>query len=282
MTAAPSSGVFRKARADAPDGFFAREAAGLDWLRVPRGPRVAGVLDVGPEHVDLERLSPVAPTAAAARTFGAALAVLHDAGADAFGAGPGPAWGWSGTAEGWFGPLDDPLPMPGGAWRSWPDFYAEARLLPLLDQGRARGVLGDEDARLVDAVCARLPHLAGPSTDDEPARLHGDLWSGNVRWVDGGRAADSDQSPPPGAVEAVLIDPAAHGGHRETDLAMLALFGAPHLTEVLAGYQAVHPLARDWQHRVRLHQLYPLAVHAVLFGGSYVPETRSLLAELAA
>jgi fructosamine-3-kinase len=274
--------VFRKARADAPDGFFAREAAGLDWLRVPGGPRVVGVRDVGPGRLDLERLSPAPPTAAAARAFGGTLAVLHDAGADAFGAGPGPAWGWPGTAGGWFGPLDDPLPMPGGAWRSWPEFYAEARLLPLLDQGRARGVLGDTDARLVDAVCAALPRLAGPTADDEPARLHGDLWSGNVLWVEGGRAAGSDRSPPPGAVEAVLIDPAAHGGHRETDLAMLALFGAPHLTEILAGYQEVHPLARGWQHRVRLHQLYPLAVHAVLFGGSYVPETRSLLAELAA
>jgi fructosamine-3-kinase len=274
--------VFRKARADAPDGFFAREAAGLDWLRVPGGPRVVGVSDVGPGHLDLERLSPAAPTVAAARAFGGTLAVLHDSGAGAFGAGPGPAWGWPGTAGGWFGPLDDPLPMPGGAWHSWPEFYAEARLLPLLDQGRARGVLGDADARLVDAVCSALPRLAGPTADDEPARLHGDLWSGNVLWVDGGRAAGPGQSPPPGAVEAVLIDPAAHGGHRETDLAMLALFGAPHLTEILAGYQEVHPLARGWQHRVRLHQLYPLAVHAVLFGGSYVPETRSLLAELAA
>ncbi|WP_242504313.1 fructosamine kinase family protein [Promicromonospora panici] len=282
MTPAAPPGVFRKACADAPAGFFAREAAGLDWLRVDGGPRIVGVSDVGPGHLDLERLSPVTPTPAAARAFGGALATLHDAGAPAFGAGPGPAWGWSGEPGGWFGPLRDPLPMPGGVWRSWPEFYAEARLRPLLGQGRERGVLGDDDARLIDAVCARLPRLAGPSADDEPARLHGDLWSGNVLWVDGGPPApDSAGGPAPGAVDAVLIDPAAYGGHRETDLAMLALFGAPHLAEILAGYQDVHPLARGWQHRVRLHQLYPLAVHAVLFGGSYVPETRSLLAELA-
>lgn len=282
MTPAATSGAFRKTRADAPDGFFAREAASLEWLRVPGGPRVVGVADVAPGHLDLERLSPVAPTAAAARAFGAALAVLHDAGAPAFGAGPDPAWGWSGAPDGWFGPMDDPLPMPGGSWPSWPEFYAEARLRPVLDQGRAREVLDDGDARAVDAVCARLPHLAGPSADDGPARLHGDLWSGNVLWARGCRTTGADPGPPSGAVEAVLIDPAAHGGHRETDLAMLALFGAPHLTEILAGYQEVRPLARGWQDRVRLHQLYPLAVHAVLFGGSYVPQTRSLLAELAA
>lgn len=290
MTPAAAPAVFRKARAGAPDGFFAREAAGLEWLRVPGGPRVVGVSDVGPGHLDLERLSPVVPTTAAARAFGSALAVLHDAGAPAFGAGPGPDWGWPGDPGGWFGPLGDPLPMPGGAWSSWPEFYAEARLLPLLDQGRDRGVFDDDDTRLVDAVCARLPRLAGPSTDDGPARLHGDLWSGNVMWVGsvrnpaGSAAATAGPAAgrPANDVEAVLIDPAAHGGHRETDLAMLALFGAPRLAEILAGYQEVHPLPRGWQHRVRLHQLYPLAVHAVLFGGSYVPETRSLLAELAA
>lgn len=282
MTPAPAPDVFRKSRAGAPAGFFAREAAGLDWLRVAGGPRVVAVSDVGPGHLDLERLSPVAPTPAAARTFGRALATLHDAGAPAFGAGPGPARGWSGDPGGWFGPLRDPLPMPGGTWRSWPDFYAEARLRPVLDQGRERGVLGDDDARLVDTVCAGLPRLAGHGAEDTPARLHGDLWSGNVMWVGSGPPAASAAGPSAGGVEAVLIDPAAHGGHRETDLAMLALFGAPHLPEILAGYQAAHPLARGWQHRVRLHQLYPLAVHAVLFGGSYVPQTRSLLAELAA
>jgi fructosamine-3-kinase len=283
VTPAAPPGVFRKARAGVPDGFFAREAAGLEWLRVTGGPRVVGVSDVGTGHLDLERLSPVPPTAAAARALGGALAVLHDAGAATFGAGPAPAWGWSGGPGGWFGPMGDPLPMTGGTWPSWPEFYAEARLLPLLGQGRARGVFDDHDARLVDAVCARLTRLAGPTAGDEPARLHGDLWSGNVTWVDSDRSAQSPaDGAPSGAVEAVLIDPAAHGGHRETDLAMLALFGAPHLAEILAGYGAVHPLARGWQDRVRLHQLYPLAVHAVLFGGSYVRETRSLLTELTA
>ena len=271
--------VFRKARAGAPEGFFAREAAGLDWLCVDGGPRVARVSDVGPGHLDLERLSPAAPTPAAARAFGRALAVLHDVGADAFGAGPTAAWGWSGTPDGWFGPLDDPLPMAGGAWTTWPEFYADARLRPLLDQGRGRGVFTDDDARRVDAVRALLPRLAGAAADDEPARLHGDLWSGNVMWV---RPAHPGGEPPSDAVEAALIDPAAHGGHRETDLAMLDLFGAPHLAEIRAGYQEVHPLAPGWQRRVQLHQLYPLAMHAVLFGGSYVSATRSLLTELTA
>ncbi|NED60573.1 fructosamine kinase, partial [Streptomyces sp. SID10244] len=67
----------------------------------------------------------------------------------------------------------------------------------------------------------------------------------------------------------VLIDPAAHGGHRETDLAMLALFGCPLLTEIIAGYQGERPLRPGWEDRVALHQLHPLAVHAAGHGPSY-------------
>ncbi len=98
--------------------------------------------------------------------------------------------------------------------------------------------------------------MSGGDFDDAdgPARIHGDLWSGNVMWTPEG---------------VVLIDPAAQGGHRETDLAMLALFGCPYLGEVLAGYESVRPLRDGWRDRVGLHQLYPLLAHVVLFGGGY-------------
>ncbi|MGH3811115.1 MAG: fructosamine kinase family protein, partial [Pseudonocardiaceae bacterium] len=108
-------------------------------------------------------------------------------------------------------------------------------------------------ARSVHRVCERIDELAGPP--EPPARLHGDLWAGNVHAGADGRGW--------------LLDPAAHGGHRETDLAMLALFGSPHLQRLLAGYQDIAPLAPGWQQRVPLHQLFPLLVHAVLFGGGY-------------
>jgi fructosamine-3-kinase len=105
-------------------------------------------------------------------------------------------------------------------------------------------------------VCERIDELAGPP--EPPARLHGDLWSGNVLWSGDG---------------AWLVDPAAHGGHRETDLAMLALFGCPHLSIVLAAYDEAYPLADGWRRRVALHQLFPLLVHTVLFGGGYAEQT---------
>lgn len=105
--------------------------------------------------------------------------------------------------------------------------------------------------------------LAGGEFDDDdpPARLHGDLWAGNVLWT---------------AKGATLIDPAAHGGHRETDLAMLALFGAPHLERIIAAYREAHPLADGWPTRVALHQLHPVMLHAVLFGGGYAAQALTI------
>ncbi|ADG74914.1 Fructosamine/Ketosamine-3-kinase [Cellulomonas flavigena DSM 20109] len=251
--------VHRKARRDAPAGFFACEAAGLRWLADAGGARVVEVLDVGEDHLDLVRLRPVTPDREAAHAFGAALARTHDAGAEAFGAPPD---GWEG--DGWFGPLAAPSVMRAGRYGSWGAFLADCRVAPVATAMRDAALTTADDDAAFDRLVAQL-HTGRWDDGDAPARLHGDLWTGNVVWTADG---------------ATLVDPAAHGGHRETDLAMLALFGLPHLGDVLAGYQEVHPLHRGWQHRVGLHQLHPVAVHALLFGGGYVAQTRRLLHDL--
>ncbi|MFC8731248.1 fructosamine kinase family protein [Luteimicrobium sp. NPDC057192] len=278
----PGGATFRKARAGAPAGFFRCEEAGLRWLGEahgpgvparPTGPRVVRVRAVGDDRLDLERIAPVPPTPAAAARFGRDLAALHDAGAPAWGSPPP---GWSGDA--FFGPLDDPLPLPTGSWGSWAGFWGEARLRPVAAQGLERRALARADADDLARLADRAPRW---DTGEAPARVHGDLWSGNVLWAHGEAESVAGASGPD-EVEAVLIDPAAHGGHREADLAMLALFGAPHLDAVLAAYHAEHALARGWRHRVVVHQLYPVAVHAVLFGGGYRTQLRRMLDTLLA
>ncbi|MXP20768.1 phosphotransferase [Gordonia sp. HNM0687] len=233
----------RKRRADVDPDFFRAEAAGLRWLRDGGGP-VVEVLDVGDEFIELRRLDAVRPTAEAAREFGAALARMHDAGAPQFGSPPAGHAGKQYIGE---------RRLSSRTHDRWGEFYAAERVLPYLPPAIDAGYLMPEDAAATRQACALV---AGGAFDDAdpPARIHGDLWNGNVLWTPSG---------------VVLIDPAAHGGHRETDLAMLALFGCPRLDDVLAGYQTEHPLRPGWEARVPLHQLHPLAVHAAGHGPSY-------------
>ena len=244
---------FVKQHPGAPSGYFAWEAAGLRWLGgVAGGVPCARVVCVDATSLTLGRLDSVTPTPDAAHAFGGRLAVTHDTGAAAFGAGPDR---WEGP--GFFGPLSQPLPMSLRRHGRWGEFYAEERLVPMADLAAGRLDAAARDA--IDAVVARC--RAGDFDDDDgPARLHGDLWSGNVMWTLDG---------------VVLIDPAAHAGHRETDLAMLALFGCPHYDAVVDGYQRVRPLKPGWRNRIGLHQLFPLLAHVVLFGGGYAQQTQA-------
>jgi fructosamine-3-kinase len=224
---------------------FAAEANGLRWLAEAAAVPVPEVLAVGPEALVISMIPPGRATPEAAFQFGTELARLHAVGAASFGAP------WPGFIASL--PLDNTRD-PG----DWPRWYADRRLLPFLSRAVDAGALGSEDVRLVEAVIDRIGSLAGPA--EPPSRIHGDCWAGNVLWS-GGRGW--------------LIDPAAHGGHRETDLAMLALFGAPSLDRILVGYNDTVPLAAGWRSRIPLHQLHPLLVHACLFGASYREEVRS-------
>jgi fructosamine-3-kinase len=247
ITLADGRQVFVKSQPGAADGFFAAEVAGLRWLATaPQGPPVPAVLGWDHETLILPWITAGAPSDAGVERLGRALTVLHSAGAPGFGAD----WpGWIGAAE-----LDN------RARPSWPDFYLTRRLRPYLRMLRDAGDLDTAASATFDRLAERLPTLVGPP--EPPARTHGDLWSGNVLWDDTGHAW--------------LIDPAAHGGHRETDLAMLALFGAPGLDRLLAAYNEATPLPAGWRDRVGLHQLHPLLVHAVLFGGSYLDRAAAI------
>ncbi|MGV0807449.1 fructosamine kinase family protein [Mycolicibacterium setense] len=251
--------VFVKRSTSAPAGFFAAEAAGLNWLAVDDGVPCVGVIDYNATSLTLQRLHPTAPTAHGARVFGERLARTHAAGAPAYGAGPD---GYHG--DGFFGPMSQPLPMSLTGNDSWCAFYAAERLCPMAKLAHPRLSAAAHEAV---AAVADLCRAGVFDDDDVPARLHGDLWSGNVLWTADG---------------AVLIGPAAHGGHRETDLAMLALFGFPFLDEVMAGYQSVRPLRDGWRNRIDLHQLYPLLAHVVLFGGGYASQVEAAAQRISA
>jgi fructosamine-3-kinase len=244
--------AFVKTRQDVPVGEYAAEAESLRWLGEPGSVRVPDVLAVQDEpgrmrFLALEWIDSGSLDAAGAEELGRGLALMHGAGAEAFGATP-PGAGNGRTRP----PLRfGSLALSNDDAGDWPSFYAERRLQPLVRMAVDAGSLSSAGAASVERVCERLPELAGPA--EPPARLHGDLWSGNVLAGADGRGW--------------LIDPVAYGGHREVDLAMLRLFGAP--GRVLDAYAEAAPLADGHEQRVELWQLFPLLVHALLFGGHY-------------
>jgi fructosamine-3-kinase len=225
----------------APEDFFTDEAAGLRWLAdatANGGAHVPEVLGVDHECLIIRWVEPGKNSVDVAATLGRELAATHAAGAPSYGL----------DRDGFIGRL----PLPNRPADTWAEFYAVRRVLPYLKLARDRGAVTDSQAATIEAI---VPRLADLVPEEPPSRLHGDLWNGNVLWgLDG---------------HAWLIDPAAYGGHREVDLAMLALFGLPHLPRMLDAYDEAAPLADGWQDRVSVHQIFPLLVHACHFGGGY-------------
>ncbi len=178
--------------------------------------------------------------------LGRELAALHR---DAGPGRPEARFGWHGDN------LIGSLPQPNGWAGDWAGFWADRRIRPLATELRARGTLSAAQAAGIEAVADRADALLGPAAAaDGPSLLHGDLWSGNVLFARGGAP--------------VLIDPAVYFGHREVDLAMADLFGG-FSAAFRAAYDDAWPLFPGYRRRRPAYQLYPLLVHARLFGGGY-------------
>ena len=241
--------VFVKANANAPDGMFGAEARGLEFLRAAgavRVPRVLALSDVAPSFLVLELLESAPRRPAFDEELGRGLAALHRATPGAFG-------------------LDAPnfigsLPQSNAAHARWSDFYRSERLEPQLERAAGQGRASPAMRRGFQRLFARLDALVG--VEEPPARLHGDLWAGNLHVDEGGAPC--------------LIDPAVYGGHREMDLGMMRLFGG-FSERVFAAYAEAFPLSPGHAERVPLYQLYPLMVHVNLFGGGYARSVESVL-----
>jgi fructosamine-3-kinase len=242
--------VFAKTHPSSPPRFFTTEARGLSWLRAADAvavPEVLAVSDDPPNHLVLEWIDEGRARPGSERDLGVGLARMHRAGAAAFGRDDRRSTGSRG--------------LPNEPCATWAEFYAVNRLLPL-----AR--LASEGRALEPSTISDLERLAGRlaafDADEPPARLHGDLWAGN-------RLVDVEG-------RSWLIDPAAHGGNREFDLAMMRLFGG-FGGVCFAAYAEAYPLERGWEDRVSLHQIAPLVVHAIKFGGGYVGAATAAIAQ---
>jgi len=255
VTLADGRRVFVKSNDAAEPRMFACEARGLNWLRKACAIRIPEVLACGQDDVGflvLERIASAARAADYEERLGRELAALHRTAPV-----PHPLHGRFGFPEpNFIGSLTQDNTFA----ETWPEFYATRRLEPQVRAAIDRGIAPASWQRGFARLFAVMDDIAGPP--EPPARLHGDLWSGNVMVDDAGAPC--------------LIDPAVYAGHREVDLAMLRLFGGLG-ARTLAAYHEAAPLADDHASRVALYQLYPLLVHVNLFGGSYVTSVERAL-----
>jgi fructosamine-3-kinase len=247
--------VFVKVNHQAPPNMFEAEAIGLDWLRAAKAISVPQVLAYGrvgakgrTSFLVLEWLEAGKPSRKFDEHLGRRLAQLHRFGADRVGL----------DRDNYIGRL----PQCNQPRASFREFFAEQRLQAQFAMARRAGYFDSAMERDFERLIGRLDTLLGD--EEPPARLHGDLWSGNhVVGPDG---------------EPWLIDPAVYGGHREIDLAMMRLFGG-FGARVFSAYDEAFPLSPGYRERIHLMQLYPLLVHVNLFGGNYVAAVRQIIEE---
>jgi len=141
----------------------------------------------------------------------------------------------------------------------WHNFFSECRILPLAKILFDTGVFSKRDLTEAESFCK---HSNRWFPTEPPALLHGDLWSGNYMVSSTGYAG--------------VYDPAVYFGHREMDIGMTKLFGGFD-QRFYGAYQEIYSMEQNWIQRLSITQLYPLLVHAVLFGGHYVSSTKEII-----
>ena len=239
--------AFVKTNPSAEPEMFPAEARGLEWLREAGALRVPAVLGASSRFLLLELIDSAPARPGFDEELGRGLAALHRFGAPAFGL----------DHDNFIGRL----PQKNAPVQRWSEFYRARRLELQLRRAVDAGLADHVLSASFDRLFGKLEELVG--ADEPPARLHGDLWGGNLHVGDRG--------------EPCIVDPAAYGGHREVDLAMMRLFGG-FSERTFAAYAEAHPLADGHAGRIALYQLYPLMVHVNLFGGGYLSSVKRSLA----
>jgi fructosamine-3-kinase len=238
--------LFVKSYGLEPIGVGYAEAAGLEWLREADALRVPEVLAKGPCWLALEWIDSAPRCSDFAERLGRGLAKLHSRTVPNFGF---PEDNWIAST-----------PQVNTSCETWARFYTECRLAPLTELAARRKALPRRVIELVGELMSSMADRVGRG--EEPARLHGDLWSGNVIADERGRPC--------------LIDPAVYAGDREVDLAMMRLFGGFD-SRTFEAYTEAHPLEPGAAERVPLYQVYPLLVHVCLFGEAYLERLEETL-----
>ncbi len=229
--------LFLKTNAQAPEDMFSREVEGLEALGVEDGPRVPKSYLNASDFLLMEDLAPVSRASGYWDDFGRKMAALHNHTSERFGFGH----------DNYIGSTPQPNPWTDDGY----EFFSQHRLIFQAEKAARRGLLSSKEAGQVEQLANRLRDLV----PEQPASLiHGDLWGGNAMTDEKGAPA--------------IIDPAAHYGWAEADLAMTALFGGFN-DRFYSSYNEQRPIPSGWRNRFSLYNLYHLLNHLNLFGRGY-------------
>ncbi|MCD7973201.1 MAG: fructosamine kinase family protein [Candidatus Azobacteroides sp.] len=231
---------------------FRCEANGLKELALANALRIAKVVLAGDNFLVTEYIENNAPDADFFEKFGTQFAQLHAYKNSSFG-----------FYENNFIGATPQLNIPSEEEKNnWTAFYFNKRLLYQFYLAESNGYISMEFRKSFKKLEARIESILKGS-EEEPALLHGDLWSGNYR-------CDASGNP-------VLIDPAVYYGHREADLAMTKIFGG-FSSSFYASYNNTYPLKEGWEYRENIYKLYHILNHLNLFGKSYLGEAEYIVA----
>ena len=241
---------FLKLNNNVPHDFFEKEAEGLNELResdsnliIPKVIAVGRTESDTPGFLLMEFIHDSG--AGDSFQFGMELAKLHQKKRPLFGL----------NSDNYIGSL----PQSNRDHKSWADFFNHERIHPQLkmavDSGKLSRTFISNWGEISKRLNERFPNC-------QPSLLHGDLWGGNYLFDKKGLA--------------VLIDPAVYYGHPEMDLAFTRMFGG-FSEEFYEGYESISPLEPGFTDRISLYNLYPLLVHANLFGGHYISQVEHQL-----
>ncbi|MEP5047336.1 MAG: fructosamine kinase family protein, partial [Balneola sp.] len=238
--------LFLKWNSSAPDHMFETESKGLKILSDANTDLVIPeVVEVGKNFLLLSLLIPGSGNSGSAYGFGTELAKLHQHSAETFGLN--------------HDNLIGKLPQRNHQRQNWADFFVSERIEPQIKVGIQTGKFESDLIPIVDVLHKTVQDLF---PNEQPALLHGDLWSGNYMFTKSGAAS--------------IYDPAVYYGHREMDIAMTRLFGG-FSSDFYEGYNSEYPLSDGFEDRIELYNLYPVLVHANLFGGGYVRRANEIL-----
>jgi len=237
---------FIKWNSGADSSMFSKEANGLKILsEAESGLKIPDIHHHSETFLVMEWLTEVSEPKDSSYHFGRQLALLHKNASDHFGL----------DHDNFIGKLH----QSNNSHSNWADFFAIERIEPQIQMAVENDKIDRSLFKTVQKLYGKLGRIF---PRENPSLLHGDLWSGNYMFVDNGNTA--------------IYDPAVYYGHREMDISMTRLFGG-FSEKFYKGYEDEFPLKQGFEDRIKLYNLYPILVHANLFGGSYSRQAEQII-----